>query len=215
MPLYDRDSSFLGLIWADEPEDRLLPTPERLQALRAFANQAAAAVESAGQLAGMRHLAEHDPLAGLRNRRGFREGIDGHIAGARAVSLLICDLDNFKRVNDSLGHEAGDEVLAVFAALLRECATGADVPTRLGGEEFALVLPGAGEAEAMAVAERLRRAVGERFAAHAAAVSVSIGVATQRSRPGLGVRADARRQACVVRREAPRPRPLCGRARRR
>ena len=184
VPLYDRDGSFLGLIWADEPEDRLLPTPERLQALRAFANQAATAVESAGQLAGMRHLAEHDPLTGLRNRRGFREGIDGHIAGARAVSLLICDLDNFKRVNDSLGHEAGDEVLALFAALLRECATSADVPTRLGGEEFALVLPGAGEAEAMAVAERLRRAVHERFAAHPATVSVSIGVAS--TGPGLG-----------------------------
>ena len=112
VPLYDRDGAFLGLIWADDPEDRLLPTPERLQALRAFANQAATAVESAGQLAGMRHLAEHDPLTGLRNRRGFREGIDAHIAGGRAVSLLICDLDNFKRVNDSLGHEAGDEVLA-------------------------------------------------------------------------------------------------------
>ena len=144
VPLYDRDGSFLGLIWADDPEDRLLPTPERLQALRAFANQAATAVESAGQLAGMRHLAEHAPLTGLRNRRGFREGIDAHIAGARAVSLLICDLDNFKRVNDSLGHEAGDEVLAIFSGLLRDCTRDADVPTRLGGEEFALVLPGAG-----------------------------------------------------------------------
>ena len=178
VPLYDRDGALGGLIWADDPEDRLLPTPERLQALRAFANQAATAVESAGQLAGMRHLAEHDPLTGLRNRRGFREGIDGHIAGVPAVSLLICDLDHFKRVNDSLGYEAGDEVLAIFSALLRDCTRDADVPTRLGGEEFALVLPGAGQADAMAVAERLRRAVGERFATHPATVSVSVGVAT-------------------------------------
>ena len=193
VPLYDRDDGFLGLIWADDPEDRLLPTPERLQALRAFANQAATAVESAGQLAGMRHLAEHDPLTGLRNRRGFREGIDAHIAGTRAVSLLICDLDNFKRVNDSLGHEAGDEVLAIFSALLRDCTREADVPTRLGGEEFALVLPGAGETEAMAVAERLRRAVHERFAEHPAAVSVSIGVAT--SGPGMASAAALMRAA--------------------
>jgi diguanylate cyclase (GGDEF)-like protein/putative nucleotidyltransferase with HDIG domain len=183
VPLYDRGGAFSGLIWADDPEDRLLPTPERLQALRAFANQAATAVESARQLAGMRHLAEHDPLTGLRNRRGFREGIDSHIAGVRAVSLLICDLDNFKRVNDSLGYEAGDEVLAIFSALLRQCTRDGDVPTRLGGEEFALVLPGAGEADAMAVAERLRRAVTERFAAHPASVSVSVGVAT--TGPGL------------------------------
>ncbi len=193
VPLYDRDDGFLGLIWADDPEDRLLPTPERLQALRAFANQAATAVESAGQLAGMRHLAEHDPLTGLRNRRGFREGIDAHIAGTPAVSLLICDLDNFKRVNDSLGHEAGDEVLAIFSALLRDCTREADVPTRLGGEEFALVLPGAGETEAMAVAERLRRAVHERFAEHPAAVSVSIGVAT--SGPGMASAAALMRAA--------------------
>ena len=140
--------------------------PERLQALRAFANQAATAVESAGQLAGMRHLAEPDPLTGLRNRRGFARG---HRRAHRPrhaprSSLLICDLDNFKSVNDALGHEAGDEVLRHLRR--RYCATSprrqADVPTRLGGEEFALVLPRRRGAEALAVAERLRRAVHER-----------------------------------------------------
>ena len=90
----------------------------------------------------MRHLAEHDPLTGLRNRRGFQSGMDAGIAGGRTLSLLICDLDNFKRVNDSLGHGAGDRVLEAFAELLRDCTRLSDVPTRLGGEEFALVLPG-------------------------------------------------------------------------
>jgi len=178
VPLYDRGGAVSGLIWVDDPADRLLPTPQRLQALRAFANQAASAIESAHQLASMRHLAQHDPLTGLRNRRGFRHGIDSGIAGGQSVSLLICDLDNFKRVNDSLGHEASDQVLEGFSELLRACSRTSDVPTRLGGEEFALVLPGADAPAAMAVAERLRRSVHEHFADHPAVVSVSVGVAT-------------------------------------
>ena len=93
VPLYDRVGTVCGFIWVDEPEDLLLPTAERLQALPAFANQAATAIESAHQLADLRRLAEHDPLTGLRNRRGFRDGIDAGIAGAETLSLLICDLD--------------------------------------------------------------------------------------------------------------------------
>jgi diguanylate cyclase (GGDEF)-like protein/putative nucleotidyltransferase with HDIG domain len=126
----------------------------------------------------MTHLAEHDPLTGLRNRRGFKAGIDAGIRSGASVSLLVCDLDNFKRVNDSLGHEAGDTVLEAFAILLRDCMRSADVPTRLGGEEFAIVLSGVGDAAAVAVAERLRRSVREHFADFPAAVSVSVGVAT-------------------------------------
>ncbi len=178
VPLYATGGEVSGIIWADDPADRLIPTPERLQALRAFANQAATAIEAASALAGMRHLAEHDPLTGLRNRRGFRAGIDLRIEQGAGVSLLICDLDNFKRVNDTLGHEAGDRVLEGFSELLRECTREADLPTRLGGEEFALVLPGADAAAALGVAERLRRAVRERFTGHPVPVSVSIGVAT-------------------------------------
>ena len=70
----------IGVVWVDDPEDRLVPTLDRRQTLRAFANQAGAAIESANQLAGMRHLAEHDPLTGLRNRRGFQAGMEAGIA---------------------------------------------------------------------------------------------------------------------------------------
>ena len=178
VPLYDRAGRLSGVIWADDPADRMVPTPTRLQALRAFANQAAAAIESADQLASMTHLAEHDPLTGLRNRRGFRSGLERGVASGKPFSLLVCDLDNFKRVNDSLGHDAGDRVLEAFAGLLRACTRTSDVPTRLGGEEFALVLPDADETAAMAVAERLRRSVREHFAGDPATVSVSVGVAT-------------------------------------
>jgi diguanylate cyclase (GGDEF)-like protein len=180
VPLHDRDGSFTGIVWVDEPEDRLVPTTERLQALRAFANQATSAVESARQLEHLQHLAEHDPLTGLRNRRDFEPRIQRDIERSgpeSAVSVLVCDLDNFKRVNDTLGHEAGDDVLRRVAELLIRSTRGSDVPTRLGGEEFAIVLRDTDDAAALMVAERLRREVREEFAEFPLGVSVSIGLA--------------------------------------
>ncbi|MEA2254426.1 MAG: hypothetical protein QOG35_471 [Solirubrobacteraceae bacterium] len=179
VPLYDRDGEVTGAIWADEPIDLLLPTTERLQALRAFANQASSALESARQLEHMRHLAEHDPLTGLRNRRDFEPRIGRWMDGGRSLALLVCDLDHFKRVNDSLGHESGDEVLRRFSDILRRCTRGSDVPTRVGGEEFAVMLPGADAKAALAVAERLRMAVREHFEAFPVPISVSVGVAVR------------------------------------
>jgi diguanylate cyclase (GGDEF)-like protein/putative nucleotidyltransferase with HDIG domain len=177
VPLHDPDGHVVGVIWVDDPSDRLLPTTDRLQALRAFANQASAAIESGRRLKHMRHLAEHDPLTGLRNRREFEPRIGRRMASDAGASLLVCDLDNFKRVNDSLGHQAGDDVLRRFADVLRRCTRGSDVPTRLGGEEFAVVLPGTPGDEALIVAERLRLAVRAEFLGFATPVSVSVGIA--------------------------------------
>ncbi len=119
-----------------------------------------------GVEAGLRAAAEDsltDPLTGLRNRRYF----DRHASrlATRAaetngrLSLLLFDLDRFKAVNDSLGHDAGDAVLRAFAERLRLAVRGADLVARIGGEEFAAILVGAGAAEASAVAERVRAAV--------------------------------------------------------
>ena len=180
--MHDRDGRLLGMVWVDDPEDRLLPSDGELQALRAFANQAMSAIESSRQLDSLRHLAAHDPLTGLRNRRGFEAGIDAHLDAlgpGRQLSLLVVDLDHFKRVNDTLGHDAGDDVLRRFADVLRATGGDGDVPTRLGGEEFALVLPGAGEARALAVAEHLRLLVRSQFATFPTPVSVSVGVASR------------------------------------
>jgi diguanylate cyclase (GGDEF)-like protein/putative nucleotidyltransferase with HDIG domain len=180
VPLYDREGAVTGLIWVDDPADHMLPSRDRLKSLRTFANQAIGAVESLRQLDRMKRLAEHDPLTGLRNRRNFESDVDAHIAGAggRSVSLLICDLDNFKRINDSLGHAAGDEVLRRFASVLQVYRRASDLPTRLGGEEFALALPGCDADDALSVAERLRLACAAEFEGFEARVSVSIGVAT-------------------------------------
>ena len=171
VPLRDRAGALLGFLWADDPADRLQPGVDELRALRAFANHAVGAIEIARQVERLRELAEHDPLTGLRNRRGFEQGL----AGRRA--LLICDLDHFKRVNDTLGHPAGDDVLCRFADLLRACTREDDAAIRLGGEEFALVLSDVGEREALAVAERLRREVAAEFRDFPVGISVSVGIA--------------------------------------
>ncbi len=174
VPLRDRSGALLGFLWADDPADRLKPGVDELRALRAFANHAVGAIEAARQVERLRELAELDPLTGLRNRRGFEQGLDGQRA---PLALVICDLDHFKRVNDTLGHPAGDDVLRRFADLLRACTREDDAAIRLGGEEFALVLSGVGEREALAVAERLRREVASEFREFPVPISVSVGIA--------------------------------------
>ena len=174
VPLRDRSGALLGFLWADEPVDLLLPGIDDLRALRAFANHAVGAIEAARALEQMRDLAELDPLTGLRNRRGFEQGLDSRRG---PLALVICDLDHFKRVNDTLGHPAGDDVLRRFADLLRACTREDDAAIRLGGEEFALVLSGVGERDALSVAERLRREVAVEFRDFPVPISVSVGIA--------------------------------------
>jgi diguanylate cyclase (GGDEF)-like protein/putative nucleotidyltransferase with HDIG domain len=174
VPLRDRSGALLGFLWADDPADRLLPGIDELRALRAFANHAVGAIEAARQVEQLRDLAELDPLTGLRNRRGFEHGLESRRG---PFALVICDLDHFKRVNDTLGHPAGDDVLRRFADLLRACTRENDAAVRLGGEEFALVLAGVGERDALTVAERLRREVAAEFHDFPVPISVSVGIA--------------------------------------
>jgi diguanylate cyclase (GGDEF)-like protein len=107
--------------------------------------------------------ASTDPLTSVYNRRTFEELADAQLSRARRVrtpvSLLMLDLDHFKRVNDTHGHVAGDHVLAGFAALVRTCLRKEDLLGRYGGEEFVVLLPGATAASAGALAERIRDTV--------------------------------------------------------
>lgn len=125
-----------------------------------------------------------DELTGLMNRRGIVERIQHELAliarDGRDLSVLMVDIDHFKAVNDAHGHAIGDEVLRDVSSRMRRQLRAYDDIGRLGGEEFAVLLPECGAAGAMAVAERIRRSVGSdavKTSAAAVQVTVSIGIA--------------------------------------
>jgi diguanylate cyclase (GGDEF)-like protein len=159
VPLAGRDGELSGVIWVDDPQDRLQPAREALQALRVFANQASAAIDAATHFEEVRYLAEHDPLTRLLNRRAFtgQLGIETARSGRyhRPFALVLCDLDGFKELNDRHGHLAGDAALALFGRLLDGAIRRSDLAFRIGGDEFALVLPETDEANVRSVIERI------------------------------------------------------------
>lgn len=129
--------------------------------------------------------ARRDPLTGLYNRRALYEHLVRMTAHARRtgtpVSVLMIDLDNFKRTNDRYGHAAGDEVLCAVAECMRDVLRGADLYGRIGGDEFLIALPDAGDGEARTVAERLGQAaaaVALQDIGLAHGIELSVGVAS-------------------------------------
>jgi diguanylate cyclase (GGDEF)-like protein len=135
--------------------------------------------------ASIRHLAMYDPLTGLLNRRAFTELAERELARARRTGLpfavLMMDLDYFKRVNDEFGHQAGDRVLAAFAATAKHNVRTEDLVGRYGGEEFCAVLPGTDLPKTLEIAERIRAAVAKQpLAGLPRSTTVSIGAAACR-----------------------------------
>jgi diguanylate cyclase (GGDEF)-like protein len=159
IPLHDRAGELVGVIWADEPEDRLVPSTDRLQALRMFANQAATAVAVAAAFEEMQFLAENDPLTRVGNRRAFTRRLaeEVHRAGryAQRFALVVLDVDGFKALNDRYGHFEGDIALEAIGEVLRATPRRSDSAFRLGGDEFALILEDAGIEEATQVVDRI------------------------------------------------------------
>ncbi|MDP3714313.1 MAG: sensor domain-containing diguanylate cyclase [Mycobacteriales bacterium] len=154
--------------------------------LERSASYAALALRNAWLLEQVQRLAATDGLTKIANRRTFESTLEREVAratrSAEHVSLVMLDIDFFKVLNDTHGHQAGDEVLRnVAAALSCECRD-FDTPARYGGEEFAVVLPGCGPEEAVIIAERLRLAVSA--APSIVPITSSAGVATYPSHAG-------------------------------
>lgn len=148
----------------------------------------------------LRRERDLDLLTGILNRRGFQERVSAHLRkhGPSRAALALCDIDNFKSINDTLGHDVGDDVLGEVGRMLRNASRKRDIVGRLGGEEFAVFLPDTDEQEAVDYAERLRIAIEQNsFAVPEGArqVTASFGVGTLRpgdSWPSLYKRVDGR-----------------------
>ena len=152
-----------------------------------------------------------DALTGLHNRRHLEEQLQQLAGAGDRLAVLLCAIDRFKQVNDTRGHAAGDAVLRVVAARLREAARPGDVPGRWGGEEFLIVLPGTGAEEAAVQGERVRRAIAATPVPldEPLVVTTSVGVAagTEDGWEGLVRRADTGLYAA---KEAGRDRVVAG-----
>jgi diguanylate cyclase (GGDEF)-like protein len=152
--------------------------PDDIDALAAFARDvaveidqqfggpreaAAAASDIDERFEALEQLAATDPLTGLANRRGCEKSIAGEISRAererKPLSCIMLDIDRFKQVNDTMGHQAGDQVLREISAMLRQSVRAYDIVARWGGEEFLVILPGADLEAARQLAERIRLGV--------------------------------------------------------
>jgi len=138
--------------------------PEAVRQLEVVAMQAAESIYRARLFEQTERLATTDGLTGLANHRTFQGRLDEHVAHAqrygKKLSLILCDIDHFKSVNDTYGHPVGDLVLKAVARTLAKEARATDVVARYGGEEFAVVMPETDAAGALVIAERIRERIG-------------------------------------------------------
>jgi diguanylate cyclase (GGDEF)-like protein len=163
VPLHASTGELLGLIRVEEPSDRLLPSVQSLQALRVFADQAATALESAARVRELRHLADHDPLTGLGNRRAFMHDLEVETARAARYGgrfgVALCDVDGLKALNDGHGHVAGDRALRRVARVLEAVLRRSDGAYRIGGDEFAMIVIEAANRATHEVTDRIVEAL--------------------------------------------------------
>jgi len=180
LPLADRGAS-IGWLGAYTREAGARFTSEDARRLSELAERAAPAIENARRFREARLLADLDSLTGLHNRRYFQETLQREIARSqrygRRLGLVVADVDGFKAINDRIGHLAGDAVLAETAERLRQVVRAADVPCRIGGDEFAVIMPESGMDEAGRLGTRIHQAFAAKPFPHAGRVGISAGLA--------------------------------------
>ena len=196
VPLADdlRPLGYLGVFTRD-PERRF--AGEDMRQLEEIAGRAGPTIENARRFREARQLADLDALSGLHNRRYFHEALARDVARAhrygRRLALIVFDIDDFKNVNDRIGHLAGDAVLAEAAARMGAAIRSADVACRVGGDEFAVIMPESGLEQADQLVSRIQVALSERPIGIAGRLHVSAGITELKAEDdsiGLFERAD-------------------------
>ncbi|HET8651215.1 MAG TPA: sensor domain-containing diguanylate cyclase [Gaiellaceae bacterium] len=153
-------------------------------ALEDLAVRAGPAIDNARRFREARQLADLDALTGLHNRRYFHETLGREVARAhrygRRLALVVFDLDDFKAINDRIGHLAGDAVLAEVAERVRTVVRSADIACRVGGDEFGIILPESTLADAEQLSRRMQQAVASRPIGDVGSLALSAGAADLR-----------------------------------
>lgn len=154
---------------------------EEFELAKWFGDAAALALDNAEIRARLEHQAQTDSLTGLYNHRSFHERLRSELARANrahdSVALLMLDIDDFKRVNDIYGHGAGDHILVALAEVLEATVRSSDVACRLGGEEFAVILPSCDASDGLGLARRLAVRLAEEEFEPAGRITLSMGIA--------------------------------------
>ncbi len=168
----------LAVFWRRPLEE---PQDDDLAGLEELALTAGRAIENARRFRELHELAVRDPLSGLHNRRYFHETLAHEVKRAhrydRRLALIFFDLDNFKAINEEIGHLGGDAVLAEVAERLRSVVRGADIPCRVGGDEFAVILPESSLEDVERFFRRLQLAVQGQPIGRVPSLAISAGMA--------------------------------------
>jgi diguanylate cyclase (GGDEF)-like protein len=180
VPLQRDEGTAVGALTLAATAPEVL-TPARQEILRLIAAQVAVKIDLGRTHQQLNRLATTDGLTGLLNHRTFQHGFDMMLQRESrrqgSLSLLLCDIDHFKKINDTYGHPFGDKVLQGVAGILSKTARRIDLTARYGGEEFALLLEDAGEKGALKVAARIRKEIENMvFRHHRGPVHVTISV---------------------------------------
>ena len=179
VPLKSRDKVF-GLIELINKLDGSHFTPLDLKLLKTIADFAAIAIEKAYYVKALKRVASIDSLTGLYNRRSFQRFLDREIERVKRTdevfTVMMLDLDRFKEINDTYGHLAGDRVLVETAEVLQANLRKADLICRYGGDEFIVIMPDIGLAEAEHAKDRIVSSLAERNRGATFGIEVSIGL---------------------------------------
>ncbi len=179
VPLHNNEEKFGCVIVSSDREG---VTDTETNFLSLFANQIELAITVAGLFEEVKKQAITDPLTGIYNRRYFEDNIikeaERSLRLKQQFSLISMDLDFLKKINDTYGHQYGDLAIRTIANVLKREARSIDIPARIGGEEFNLLLPGVDSKGALIAAERIRKSIESQVLDTIGGITVSVGVAT-------------------------------------